>query len=85
MDAAGGAESDDVGQADPRALDLAVAGLAAQVVADLPDVGDAGGRDRMALGLSPPDTLTGVVPSRQVAPELKKSTAPPSSHSIRLS
>ncbi len=48
-------------QAEPRpmtcarpdlgALDLAVAGLAAQVVADLPDVGDAGGRDRVALRL----------------------------------
>jgi hypothetical protein len=35
----------------PWPLDLAVPGLAAQVVADLPDVGDAGGRDRVALGL----------------------------------
>jgi hypothetical protein len=33
----------------------------------------------------PPDTFTGVVPSRQVAPDSKKSTAPPSSHSMRLS
>ena len=33
----------------------------------------------------PPDTLTGVVPSRHVAPERKKSPAPPSSQSIRLS
>src|SRR5436305_891492 len=33
----------------------------------------------------PPDTLTGVVPSRQEAPDSKKSTAPPSLHSIRLS
>src|SRR5688572_13229041 len=45
------AEADDVGQADLGALDLAIAGLTAQVVADLPDVGDAGGRDRVALGL----------------------------------
>ena len=37
------------------------------------------------LDSSPPETLTGVVPSRQVAPELKKSTAPPGSHSPRLS
>ena len=51
VDAAGGAEADDVGQADLGALDLAVAGLAAEVVADLPDVGDAGGGDRVALGL----------------------------------
>ena len=29
--------------------------------------------------------LIGMDPSRQVAPELKKSTAPPGSHSIRLS
>src|SRR5688500_8227226 len=49
--AAGAAQPDDVGQADPGALDLAVAGLAAEVVADLPDVGDAGGRDRVALRL----------------------------------
>jgi hypothetical protein len=33
----------------------------------------------------PPDTFTGVDPSRHVAPERKKSAAPPSSHSIRLS
>ena len=33
----------------------------------------------------PPETFTGVLPVRQVAPELKKSTAPPSSQSIRLS
>ena len=40
-----------MGQADLGALDLAVAGLAAEVVADLPDVGDAGRRDRVALRL----------------------------------
>ena len=34
---------------------------------------------------SPPDTFTGVEPSRHGAPELKKSAAPPSSQSIRLS
>jgi hypothetical protein len=48
-------------QAEPRPMtwarptfapvDLAVARLAAQVVADLPHVGDAGGGDRMALRL----------------------------------
>ena len=37
------------------------------------------------LDSSPPDTFTGMEPSRQVAPELKKSTAPPCSQSIRLS
>ena len=37
------------------------------------------------LDSRPPDTFTGVVPSRQVAPELKKSAAPPRSHSPRLS
>ena len=51
MDAAGGAEADDVGQAHLGALDLTVAGLAAEVVAHLPDVGDAGGGDRVALRL----------------------------------
>src|SRR5688500_9422114 len=42
---AGRAETDDVGQADLGVGDLAVAGLAPQVVAHLPDVGDAGGGD----------------------------------------
>ncbi len=37
------------------------------------------------LDSSPPDTLTGVLPSRHDAPDSKKSTAPPSGHSIRLS
>src|SRR3954464_11072309 len=45
VDAAGRAEPDHVGQADLGVLDLAIAGLTPQVVADLPDVGDAGGRD----------------------------------------
>src|SRR3954449_11558509 len=49
--AAGRTETDDMGHADLGALDLTVTGLAAQVVADLPDVGDAGRRDRVALGL----------------------------------
>jgi hypothetical protein len=51
VDAAGRAEADHVGQADLGTLDLAVAGLAPEVVADLPDVGDAGGGDGVALGL----------------------------------
>ena len=38
-------------ETDLRALDLAIAGLTAQVMADLPDVGDAGRRDRVALRL----------------------------------
>src|SRR6266851_5258244 len=49
VDAAGRAEADYVGQADLGVVDLAVAGLAAEVVADLPDVGDAGGGDGVAL------------------------------------
>ena len=32
-----------------------------------------------------PDTFTGVLPSRHVAPDRKKSAAPPSSHRPRLS
>src|SRR5581483_2592737 len=51
VNAAGRAEPDDVGQADLGVGDLAVAGLAPEVVADLPDVGDAGGGDGVALGL----------------------------------
>src|SRR4029450_4685043 len=51
VDAARRAEAGDGGHADLGALDLTVAGLAAQVVADLPDVGDAGRRDRVALRL----------------------------------
>ena len=69
------AETDDVGQADLGALDLAVAGLAAEVVADLPDVGDAGGRDRVALRLEPARHVHRRRPSRHVAPDSKKSTA----------
>ena len=45
----GGAEADDVGHADRRALDLTVARLAAQLRGDLVDVGDAGHADRVAL------------------------------------
>jgi hypothetical protein len=37
------------------------------------------------LDCRPPDTLTGLSPSRHGAPDSKKSTAPPSGHSIRLS
>ena len=40
-----------MGEPDGGALDLAVACLTAEVGADLPDVGDAGRRDRMALRL----------------------------------
>ena len=85
MDAARRAEPDDVGQTDLGALDLAVAGLTprwwqtSQMLAmPVAAIG-------WPLDSSPPDTFTGVVPSRQVAPELKKSTAPPGSHSDRLS
>src|SRR3546814_16253791 len=47
----GEAKAEYVGQARLCALDLTVAGLAAEVVAHLPDVGDAGGGDRVALAL----------------------------------
>src|SRR5438876_5612507 len=50
VDGAGGAEADDVGEADRGALDLTIAGLAPQVGGDLVDVGGAGGADRVALG-----------------------------------
>ena len=74
-----------MGQADLGALDLTVAGLAAEVVADLPDVGDAGRRDRVALRL---EAARHVHRRRAVAPrwrrDSKKSTAPPSSHSIEV-
>ena len=39
-----------MGQADLGVVDLAVAGLPTEVMADLPDIGDAGGGDGMALG-----------------------------------
>src|SRR5690348_13117454 len=41
-------------QPDARALDLPGTRLVPQVLADLPHVGDAGGRDRVTLGLQPP-------------------------------
>src|SRR5271167_3722908 len=53
VDAAGGAQADHVGKADLGFLDLAIASLSAKVMADFPDVGDAGGRDGVALGLQP--------------------------------
>ena len=37
------------------------------------------------LDSSPPDTFTGVFPSRQVAPDSKNGTASPSAQSMRLS
>src|SRR4030088_1960990 len=45
------AEPDDVGQADLGPLDLATLRFTAQVMADPPDVRDAGGPDRVALRL----------------------------------
>ena len=45
------AQADHMGQPDLGVLDLPVAGFAAKMVADLPDVGDAGSRDGMPLGL----------------------------------
>src|SRR5688572_5846572 len=53
VDAARGAQTDDVGQADLRAFGLALAGLAAQVGRDLVEIGDAGRSQRMALGEEP--------------------------------
>ena len=82
--------------ADPRPItcasptfapsDLTITGLAAQVRDDLVDVGDTGGGDGMTLGLQTTGDVDRLVdPSRHGAPDSKKSTAPPSSHSIRLS
>src|SRR5215510_1326313 len=51
VDPAGLAEPDDVREADPRSVDLPLAALAPQVLADLPYVRDPGGADRMPLGL----------------------------------
>src|SRR3546814_3797180 len=72
--AAGRAEADDVGQAHLCALDLTVAGLAAEVVAHLPDVGDAGGGDRVALALE----ATGHVRSEEHTAELQSLMRTPS-------
>src|SRR5918994_6486360 len=63
--AAGGAEADHMRKAHRGPLDLAVARLAPQVVADLPDVGDASGRDRVTLGLQAARHVDGC---RAVAP-----------------
>src|SRR5580704_15979397 len=50
VDRAGAGQPDHVRQADLRALDLPVAGLAAQVRTHLEDVRDAGRAERVALG-----------------------------------
>ena len=78
-------EADHVGQPHPGTLDLAVARLTAQVGRDLVDVGDPGGGDGVPLGLKPPGDVDWRRAVAQVVPELKKSAAPPSSHSRRLS
>src|SRR5262245_62135064 len=51
VDAAGRAQADDVGEPHPGAVDLTVAALAPEVGGHLPDVGDAGRSDGMALRL----------------------------------
>ena len=40
-----------MGQADLGVFDLTIAGFTAEMMADLPDVGDAGCSDRVTLGL----------------------------------
>jgi hypothetical protein len=77
--AAGAAETDDVGETDAGALDLPgpassrrcwqISQMLAMLVAAIGWPWDS----------SPPLTFTGVLPSRQVAPELNRSTAPPGS------
>jgi hypothetical protein len=64
-----------VREPDACVLDLAVAGLAAEVMADLPDVRDPRGGDRVALRLEPARDVDRVLPSR--APPDRKSAAPP--------
>ncbi len=54
---------------DAGSLDLTVAGLAAEVVADLPDVGDAGRRDRVAFRL---EAAGDVDRDRAVAPRCRR-------------
>src|SRR6266566_8279563 len=53
VDGAGGAEADDVGEADLGPVDLTLAGFAPEVGGDLVDVGGARGADGMALGDQP--------------------------------
>ena len=84
MDAARRAEPDHVGETDLGAFDLTGTGLAPQVMADLPDVGDTSGGDRMALRLQAARHVDGLAAIAERSTGLK-STAPPSSQSIRLS
>src|SRR3954451_809981 len=51
VDAARGPQADHVGESDLGVRDLTIAGLSPKVMTDLPDVGDTGGRDRVAFGL----------------------------------
>src|SRR5580700_11868483 len=51
VNAARRAETDDVRQSHIGTLDLTRSRLISQVLTDLPDVGDAGGRNRVTLGL----------------------------------
>ena len=66
-----------MGEADFGAFDLTVSGLTAEMVADLPDVGDAGGGDGVALGLQPTghvDRCRTVAPRGAGFEELDRST-----------
>src|ERR1700722_18658171 len=65
MHPTGGSEPDDLGQSHCRPLDLTLTGLTPEVMADLPDIGDAGSGNGVALGLE----TTGDVDGRSTVTE----------------
>src|SRR5581483_2297745 len=76
VDPAGRPQPDHVGQPDPGAVDLAPSGLAPEVVAHLPDVGDAGGGDGMALRLQAARHVDGGRPVPPGGPGLEEVDRP---------
>ena len=62
--ATGRRQADDVSQANVGAFDLTIATFVAEVLTDLPDVGDSGGRDRVPLGLQTARNVDGLADRR---------------------
>src|SRR5258708_13433491 len=68
VQAAGRAESADVGEADFCPADLPRAGIAAQVVAHFPHIDDAGGPDRQPLGFASSATFHSPIATTPLPP-----------------
>lgn len=80
VDRAGRGQPEHMGQPDPGALELPVPGLTAQVVTTSNRLATPVAPIGWPLESSPPEALSGVLPSRHGPPGEMKSPAPPGSH-----